>query len=358
MNIEKIVAAFDFGAPVTAIRECRIGHINSTFFADCANGRFVVQRINRGIFKRPEEIMSNVVGVTTHIRKKLIAEGKDPDTGTLTFVKSGERYFHIDEEGEYWRAYRFVDGDCFNACDSAALFSRVGSAFGRFQRQLADYDAATLYEVIPDFHNTVKRYEAFEAAVAADAVGRAAECAEEIAFIRERRDVCAIIVDGLADGRFPLRVTHNDTKLNNVVMNRETGEGQCVIDLDTVMPGSLLYDFGDAIRFGASSAPEDETDLSRVYVKPEMVAAFTEGFIEGLAGAITVEEIKALPESARVITLEGAIRFLTDYLNGDTYFRIHYPTHNLDRARNQLKLVADMEERRAELEASVAKYLV
>jgi len=141
-------------------------------------------------------------------------------------------------------------------------------------------------------------------------------------------------------------------------MNRETGEGQCVIDLDTVMPGSLLYDFGDAIRFGASSAPEDETDLSRVYVKPEMVAAFTEGFIEGLAGAITVEEIKALPESARVITLEGAIRFLTDYLNGDTYFRIHYPTHNLDRARNQLKLVADMEERRAELEASVAKYLV
>jgi len=170
MNIEKIVAAFDFGAPVTAIRECRIGHINSTFFADCANGRFVVQRINRGIFKRPEEIMSNVVGVTTHIRKKLIAEGKDPDTGTLTFVKSGERYFHIDEEGEYWRAYRFVDGDCFNACDSAALFSRVGSAFGRFQRQLADYDAATLYEVIPDFHNTVKRYEAFEAAVAADAV--------------------------------------------------------------------------------------------------------------------------------------------------------------------------------------------
>ncbi len=357
MHTQKIVSAFDFATEVKSIDECKIGHINSTFFVECADGRYVVQKINKSIFKNPAEIMANVVGVTDHIRGKLAQSSGDVQNGTLQFVKSGDRYYHIDEDGEYWRAYRFVDGNCYQNCDTCELFKRVGAAFGNFQNQLADYPADTLFEVIPNFHHTAARYEAFEAAVAADVCGRAKDCAAEIAFIRERRDVCSIIVNGIANGKFPLRVTHNDTKLNNVIMNKETGEGLCVIDLDTVMPGSLLYDFGDAIRFGASSAAEDETDLSKVFVKTDMFEAFTKGFVTSLADSITKEELLALPEGARVITLENGMRFLTDHLQGDTYFRIHHEGHNLERARNQLKLVADLEAKMQTLDAIVEQYL-
>lgn len=357
MELSRIVSAFAFDGTVQCVQECTFGHINGTFFVDTENDRYVLQRINKNVFKKPWEIMENVVGVTDHIRKKLAASGGDIKNGALQFIKAGDRYWFEDEEGEYWRAYRFVAGDCYQFCDSADLFSRVGRAFGHFQNQLADYDAATLHEVIPDFHNTVKRYEAFEAAVAADVCGRAAECREEIAFLRARREVCGFIVNGLRTGRFPLRVTHNDTKLNNVIMDPKTGEGLCVIDLDTVMPGSLLYDFGDAIRFGASSAAEDETDLSKVFVKPDLFAAFTKGYVAGTKGAMTREETLALPESARILTLETGIRFLTDHLAGDTYFRIHHPGHNLERARNQLKLVKSMEAQRHALDAIVKEYL-
>ena len=357
MDTKKIAASFAFASEILSLDECKIGHINSTFFVECADGRYVVQRINRSVFKEPPKIMANVVGVTDHIRAKLAAAGGDTRNGTLQFVKSGDCYYHIDEAGEYWRAYRFVDGNCYQHCDSAELFCRVGAAFGGFQNQLADFDAATLYEVLPDFHNTVKRYEAFEAAVAADTMGRAADCAAEIAFIRARRSACSFIVDGLENGSFPLRVTHNDTKLNNVIMNKQTGEGLCVIDLDTVMPGSLLYDFGDAIRFGASSAAEGETDLEKVFIKEEMFEAFTKGFVTALADNITKAELLALPEAARIITLEQAMRFLADHLQGDVYFRIDHAGQNLEFARNQLKLVADLEKKRPALDVIVAKYI-
>ncbi len=358
MDTKKIVSAFDFPSKNNiSIDECKIGHINSTFFVNCTDNRYVVQRINKSIFKRPEEVIANMVGVTNHIRQKLALSGGDVTNGTLQFVKSGDLYYHIDEDGEYWRAYRFVDGNCYESCDTCELFERVGAAFGNFQNQLADYPANTLFEVIPSFHHTAARFEAFEEAVAADVCGRAKDCAAEIAFIRARRDVCSFIVNGLADGKFPLRATHNDTKLSNVIMNKETGEGLCVIDLDTVMPGSLLYDFGDAIRFGASSAAEDETDLTKVFVKTDMFEAFTKGFVKSLADSITEAELLALPESARVLTLETGIRFLTDHLQGDTYFRIHREGHNLDRARNQLKLVADLEAKMPTLDAIVAQYL-
>ena len=357
MDAKKIVEAFDFESEIISINERKSGHINSTFFVNCEDGRYVVQRINRRIFKMPEEIMANLVGVTDHIRKKLLASGGDTKNGTLQFVKSGKNYYFVDDEGEYWRAYRFIDGDCHERCDSPALFEHAGTAFGKFQQQLADYDPTTLFEAIPDFHNTVKRYEALEAAVSADVAGRAADCAAEIAFIRARKSDCAFIVDGLASKKFPLRVTHNDTKLNNVILSKETGEGLCVIDLDTVMPGSLLYDFGDAIRFGASTAAEDEADLSKVEISTEMFAAFTKGFVGSLAQSITKEELLALPEATRIITLEQGIRFLTDHLAGDTYFRIHRAGHNLDRARNQLKLVVDLEAKRDTLNAIVAAYL-
>ena len=357
MNIEKIISAFDFNSPVLSIDECKIGHINSTFFVRCANGHYVAQKIKKGVFKNPAAIMTNAVGVTDHIRAKLAACGGDVQNGVLEFIKSGDRYYHIDENGEYWRAYRFIDGICHEKCDTPALFTRVGTAFGNFQNQLADYDISTLYEVIPDFHNTAKRYEAFEAAVVADICGRADACAAEIDFIHKRRKDCSFIVDGLASGLFPLRVTHNDTKPNNVIIDKKTGEGICVIDLDTVMPGSLLYDFGDAIRFGASNATEDETDLDQVFVRIDMFEAYTKGFVTSLSKRITKEEIRALPEGARILTLEQGIRFLTDHLQGDTYFRIHHEGHNLERTRTQLKLVADMEEKRPLLQAIVDQYL-
>ena len=356
MDTRKIAGSFDFESGIVSIEECKVGHINNTFFVECEDGRYMVQRINKRIFKDPERIMANVVGVTEHIRAKLAASGGDTKYGTMQFVKSGSRYFYVDDEGEYWRAYRYIVGNCYDSCDTPELFYHAGVAFGEFQYQLADYDATTLHEAIPDFHHTVKRYEAFEAAVAADVCGRAAECAAEIAFIRARKGDCAFIVDGLATGKFPLRVTHNDTKLNNVIMDPQTGKGICVIDLDTVMPGSLLYDFGDAIRFGASSAAEDERDLDRVFLRTDMFAAFTKGFVEALGDRVTRAELCAFPEGARVITLEQGMRFLTDYLQGDTYFRTKREGQNLDRARNQLKLVADLEAKRAALDAIMAPY--
>ncbi len=357
MDPTRIAAAFDFDGAVRNVSECTFGHINGTYFVDTEKERYVLQRINKNVFKKPWEIMENVVGVTDHIRKKLAAAGGDVKNGALQFVRSGDRWYYVDEAGEYWRAYRFIAGDCYQFCDSADLFSRVGRAFGHFQNQLADYDAATLHEVIPDFHNTVRRYEAFEAAVKADVCGRAAGCRAEIEFVRARREACGFIVKGLQTGRFLLRVTHNDTKLNNVIMDKKTGEGLCVIDLDTVMPGSLLYDFGDAIRYGASSAAEDETDLDKVFIKPDLFEAFTKGYLAGTEGAMTREETLALPESARILTLETGIRFLTDHLAGDTYFRIHHEGHNLERARNQFKLVQSVEEQRPALDGIVKKYL-
>ena len=357
MDTQKIASAFDFGFPILHVDECRLGHVNSTFFVDCADSRYVVQKINTSAFKKPAEVMSNIVRVTDHVREKLRAAGKDTINGTLQFIKSGERYFYVDDNGNYWRACRFIDGDCFDTCEDPLIFFHAGKAFGEFTRQLSDFDAATLYEPIPNFHHTVKRYEALENAISRDAFGRAKECEAEIAFIRERKDACSFIVKGLENGTFPLRVTHSDTKLNNVILNKKTGEGLCVIDLDTVMPGSLLYDFGDAVRYGASSAAEDEEDLDKVFLRPGMFEAYTKGFLASLADYITKEEIRALPESARILTLEVAIRFLTDYLDGDVYFRINRKEHNLVRARNQLKLVHDIEEQYDALCAIVQKYL-
>ncbi len=358
MEINKIITHFCFGSDIVDITENKIGHINNTYIVQTECGtRFVLQRINKNVFKKPEEVMQNIVLVTDHIRHGLAENGGDAKNGTLQFLMSGEHYYHIDENGDYWRAYRFVEGDCYQSCNSLELFERVGEAFGKFQSQLADFDASVLKETIVNFHNTADRYRLFEEAVAKDSAGRAASVANEIAFVRARSEACSYIIDGIAGGAFPLRVTHNDTKLNNIIMDKETGNGLCVIDLDTVMPGSMLYDFGDAIRFGASSAAEDETELDRVYFVPEMFEAFAKGYISGLDGRATEAEILAFPEAARILTLETGIRFLTDYLNGDTYFRIAYPEHNIDRARNQFKLVADAEDKADQLLAIVKKFI-
>ncbi len=359
-EILNIATKFDIPSKPADVCECKVGHINSTYFIYCTDGeKYVLQNINTKVFKDPEILMSNVVGVTAHIRQKLKAEGKDPSRGTLKFFKAENGlYYYTDGEQRCWRIYKYIDRvDCFQSADSTELLERVGRAFGHFQMQLADYDASALRETIPNFHNTPSRLADFKAAFERDIAGRASSIPDDIRFVLDRSEVCSYIMERIANGTLPLRVTHNDTKLNNILMDNKTGEPVCVIDLDTIMPGSVLFDFGDAIRFGASSAAEDETDLSKVYMREEAFDAFAKGFVGGLEGSLSEAEILELPMGALIITLETGIRFLTDYLSGDTYFRIHYPEHNLDRARNQFALVRDMEEKLPRMRQIVKKYI-
>jgi len=366
MTIEQIIATadnFQLCGEVTHIEECHNGHINRTYFLTCRNGegsrRYVMQMINTNIFKKPDEVMENIVNVTGHIREGFKNKGIDPFRRTLNviYTKDG-KWGYEDHEGRYWRTYDFVeDADCYMQVESAEMFEKVGFAFGQFQRQLADFDASVLYESIPNFHNTEWRYANLEKAIEENKSGRAHLISDDIKFALDRKEITSFINKSIADGSLALRVTHNDTKLNNIMIDRESGEGVCVIDLDTVMPGSVLADFGDSIRFGASSAAEDETDLDKVYCRLDMFESYAKGFITGLEGSLSESEIRALPMGALILTYETGIRFLSDYLDGDTYFRTEYPNHNLDRARNQFKLVRDMEEKMDEMKAIVEKYI-
>ena len=337
---------FAFGGAVTDLKVCGNGHINSTYIVTVESGkRYILQILNTAIFKDPTGVMNNIVAVTDHIRKGLAEAGEDTERGTMRVIltKDGANGY-TDGDGRFWRTYDFVEGTvCRLTVDSPETFARVGEAFGDFQRRLSDFDASRLIESIPNFHNTKKRYADFLAAVERDAAGRAELVQDEIKFITDRADKCSLIVDALANGDLPLRVTHNDTKLSNILLDEVTEEAVCIIDLDTVMPGSALYDFGDSIRTGAASAAEDEPDLTKVHFLPEMFKAYARGFIKGTGGALTEKELSMLPDGGYVITLEQAIRFLGDYLDGDTYYHTDYPDHNLVRARTQLKLVAETE---------------
>lgn len=350
-DIENITSQFRVQGELVSWKECRTGHINSTFFVTFSEGgtesKYVLQKINTYVFKNPEQLMSNIVGVTEYLRRVIAKEGGDPERGTLNFIACHNgHHFCRDNDGGCWRMYKFIDNVVsYQLAGSTELFREVGFAFGDFQRKLAGYDAKSLFETIPDFHNTKKRYADFERAVTGCTGERRGIASAEIDFIRRRREKCLVIVDEIAAGRLPVRVTHNDTKLNNILIDKDTGRAVCIIDLDTVMPGSALYDFGDAIRFGASSALEDEADLDKVYFRSDMYEAFAEGFISGAGGALTKREISLLPMGAYIITLETGMRFLADYLEGDVYFRTEYEDHNLIRARNQLKLVCDIETR-------------
>ena len=351
---------FAIEGEVVHLEECHNGHINRTYFLTYSTGkRYVMQMVNTDIFKKPDEVMENIVNVTEHIRRGFEAKGIDADRRALRVIwtKSG-KWGHVDRRGIYWRMYDFVeDSNCYMQVESAEMFEKVGFAFGQFQRQLADFNAEKLHESIPNFHNTEWRYANLEKAIAENKSGRAHLIPDDIKIALDRKEITSFINKSIADGSLTLRVTHNDTKLNNIMMDKETGEGICVIDLDTVMPGSVLADFGDSIRFGASSAAEDETDLDKVYCRLDMFEAFAKGFIEGLEGSLTESEIRALPMGALILTYETGIRFLSDYLDGDVYFRVAHPNHNLDRARNQFKLVRDMEEKMDEMKAIVEKYI-
>ena len=338
------------------------GHINDTYRLTCETPegirRYILQRMSKSIFKKPVELMENVSGVTAWLRKKIIENGGDPERETLTLVKSndGLPYF-VDSTGEYWRVYLFIEGaTCYDAVKDDNDFYQSAVAFGHFQRLLADYPAETLHETIKDFHNTPDRLEKFKKAVAEDICGRAASVQKEIDFILEREELTHALYDLQLDGRLPLRVTHNDTKLNNIMIDDETGKAICVIDLDTVMPGLTANDFGDSIRFGASTALEDEQDLSKVSCDLHLFDVYARGFIEGCGGALTDLEIDMLPMGAILMTFENGIRFLTDHLEGDHYFHIHREGHNLDRCRTQLTLVKDMQEKLPQMNAIIQKY--
>lgn len=357
----ELLEAFEFEGELKNISQLHDGHINNTYVFDFEdNGRlrrYLVQILNTYVFKKPDELMNNVVGVTKHLRKAVIANGGDPERECLTVypAKDGKPY-HIDSEGNFWRCYNFIsDAHSCQSVDSPEVFFNAAKAFGKFQQMLADYPGETLSETIPNFHNTESRFADFKKAVADNLSGRADSVKEEIAFVCEREADCSVLVDLLKAGELPLRVTHNDTKLNNVMFDNKTNEGICVVDLDTVMPGLSLYDFGDSIRFGASTASEDEKDLSKVSMSLELFRAYTLGYLSAAGESLTAKEIEYLPFSSKLMTLECGMRFLGDYINGDVYFKTAYPEHNLDRCHTQFVLVADMEKKMDEMKKIVAE---
>lgn len=314
--------------------------------------------MNKNIFKNPEELMENILGVTSFLRKKIIENGGDPERETLNVIptKDGNSYF-VDSEGEYWRCYNFIEGaTSYDQVESEEDFYQSAVSFGNFQRLLADYPAETLHETIKGFHDTKARFETFKKAVNEDICGRAHSVQDEIQFVLAHEDLANAFGDMLENKELPLRVTHNDTKLNNIMIDNETHKGICVIDLDTVMPGLAMNDFGDSIRFGASTGAEDETDLDKIQCDMNLFDIYAKGFIEGCAGKLTTKEIELLPLGAKVMTFECGMRFLTDYLQGDTYFKIHRENHNLDRCRTQFKLVSDMEAKWDTMNAIIQKY--
>ena len=361
--LNEALDAFDFGAPVVGAIRFGQGHINDTFVVHtqpentCCR-RFILQRMSPAAFKRPDQLMENIINVTEYLGREIEKSGGDRSREALEVLRprSGELFF-TDSEGGPWRLYPFVERTiCYQSAETPELFAASGRAFGRFQKLLQGYPADTLYETIPNFHNTEDRLSKLKAAIAADPLGRAAQCQEEIKFALAREADCSVALSALREGKLPLRVTHNDTKLNNVLMDDQTGEGICIIDLDTVMPGLSINDFGDSIRFGANHCAEDETDLTKVNLDLDLFATYTEAFLSAAGDALTDAEIEYLPWGAKLMTLECGIRFLTDYLEGDTYFHIARETHNLDRCRTQFKLVSDMETHWTDLEAIVAKY--
>ncbi|MBQ8525296.1 MAG: aminoglycoside phosphotransferase family protein [Clostridia bacterium] len=329
------------------------GHINDTYLTDTE--QYILQRINTAIFKNPKELMENIENVTSFLTKKIIENGGDPKRETLAVIKTdyGENFYKVDDDNVF-RVYRYItDTVSIDEDKSPEVLYNTGAGFGKFQRMLSDFPADTLYETIENFHNTPLRIEALKEAVKNDIAGRAASVQKEIDFALSRADEMSAVVDGIADGSIPLRVTHNDTKINNILFDKNTLEAVCVIDLDTVMPGSALYDFGDALRYGASTAAEDETDLSKVTFSIECFESFARGFLEQTGDSLTEREIELLAFSAKLMTYECGIRFLTDHLNGDTYFKIHRENHNLDRARNHIKLIEDMESKMDRLNSIV-----
>ena len=362
MQFENIIRQFIVDGEVLTCERYGSGHINSTYYVVIENNgvkdEYILQKINTVVFKDPELLMNNYVAVTSYLKKVIIANGGDPMRETINVIPTvkGENFYREDN-GDCWRLLVFVkDNLSFDKVETPEQFRDCAEAFGNFQYVLREFPAETLKETIVNFHNTPDRYNNLMKAVEADICGRRAEVEVEIEFAKARKSFTEVFETAREEGRIPLRVTHNDTKLNNILFDKHTGRAMCVIDLDTIMPGYAMNDFGDSIRFGATTAAEDETDLSKVNFDIKLFEMYVEGFVNGCKGGLTKAEIDRRPEGAMMMTLECGMRFLTDYLSGDTYFRISRPSHNIDRARNQFKLVADMEKSIDAMRAIVAKY--
>lgn len=353
-----IISQFDFNGELIKVEPYGSGHINDTFRLTYKENNdihyYILQKLNTDIFTRPVELMENIVNVTTFLKKKVIENNGDPSRETLNVIYTKDNQSFYKYEEEYWRVFVFVsNAESYDEVKCDEDFYESAYAFGRFQSLLSDYPSHTLHETIYNFHNTAVRFERFKEVVKADVCGRAHKVQDEINFVIEHDYLSHV----LADMNLPLRVTHNDTKLNNIMIDKDTHKGICVIDLDTVMPGLAVNDFGDAIRFGASTGSEDEKDLSKIECDMHLFEVYTKGFIEGCQGKLTKEELLALPYGAMVMTYECGMRFLTDHLEGDVYFKIHRENHNLDRARTQFKLVADMENKLETMNTIVKKYM-
>ena len=342
-RIEQVCREFRISGELADITVITQGHINTTFRVtfenDSQQKSYLLQRVNTYVFKEPLQIMSNINAVTNHIRSKPTNQNRV--NVHFHHRENGDNYFY-DEDGEFWRLSNYIDSLSFDLCNDLNILRGAGYAFGEFQSALVDFDVSTLHDTIPNFHNTPKRLEKFFASVKADEYGRACQVREEIEFTEKYADIASQLMAMKDAGELPLRVTHNDTKSNNVLFDRETGAPLTVIDLDTVMPGLVAFDFGDAIRSAGNTAAEDEADLSLVSLDLKKFTAFAEGFIQATAGYLTENELETLPLGAFTLTFEQAVRFLDDYLTGDKYFRTEYPGHNLVRAKCQYVLAKDM----------------
>lgn len=364
-NLEDALYAFGFGPQCSYVKPFGSGHINETYavYMPGETGdelSYVLQRVNSNVFRDPEGVMENIFGVTEYLRNVIRKEGGDPDRETLSYIKTknGCKYFE-DGEGEPWRCYNYIsDSVCYQLVEKPEQFYQSGSSFGHFLKQLIQYPASSLKETIPDFHHTVKRFDAFCQALRRDLVNRSESCRREIEFVLAREHDCSVLVKQQEEGKLPLRVTHNDTKLNNILFDAVSGKGLCIIDLDTIMPGLAANDFGDSIRFGAATAEEDERDLEKMHFDLSLYELYVKGYLETTRDVLTKEEIESLPWGARLMTLECGIRFLTDYLQGDTYFKTAYPEHNLVRARTQFKLVEEMEQNFEKMQELVRQYSI
>ena len=364
-SLEDAVYAFGFGNQCSYVKPFGEGHINETYavYMPDHDGNdiplYVLQRININVFKNPDQVMVNIFGVTEYLRSIIRRDGGDLDRESLSYIKtkSGDSYFE-DEKGQPWRCLHYVPNSvCYQQVEKPEQFYQSALSFGHFLKQLGDYPAESLYETIPQFHDTRKRFRDFEDAQRKDVKNRARLCRQEIDFVLSRKDDCGVLMNQLEEGKLPLRVTHNDTKLNNILFDKDTDKGLCIIDLDTIMPGLAANDFGDSIRFGASTAEEDEQDLDKVHFDISLYDIYVKGYLEMAKDVLTPEEIKSLPWGARLMTLECGMRFLADFLQGDVYFKTAYPEHNLVRARTQFRLVKEMEEQFSEMNEILTKYM-
>ena len=350
-NLFEVLRAFRLDAKPVSCEPYGCGHIKVTYLAVTESGlRYILQKINNNTFRDVAGLMENITAVTEFLRTKT-----DDPRGVLTLVKTHDSASYLHAQDAYWRTYDFVeDSICLQLPETDEDFYQSAVGFGTFQQLLTDFPAAKLHETIPNFHNTPDRYRALLETLERDPMHRAAQVQPEIEFALARQAEMATIQNALTAGELPLRVTHNDTKLNNVLLDAKTRKALCVIDLDTVMPGSSLYDFGDSIRFGAATAAEDEKDLSKMEMSLDRFRVFTRGYVRACPG-LTAKELELLPMGAKTMTMECGVRFLTDYLDGDHYFAVHREGQNLDRARTQFKLVADMEKKWDEMQKIVAE---